>query len=181
MTIEKFLQKERDWQDLWWLDQVQRSKVPKGKLAWNQGDNGTLFTFKSRNEFVNFSESDWNKIDQLWNRDRWKRKRIRGMRWWKFGVDAISFVLKRSRNVLAREDAPAGDSGSEFEGFRWRIVLKVFRVCKDWQMNQLQDWTKWGFGCGNEGSDWVALGSEFHAVKRKLPATPTSLKSTTFQ
>ena len=33
--------------------------------------------------------------------------------------------LKTSRNVLAREDA-SGDSGSEFEGFRWRII--VFRV-----------------------------------------------------
>ena len=39
---------------------------------------------------------------------------------------------------------------------------------------------KWGFGFGNEGSDWVALSSEFHAVKGRLPATPTSLKSTTF-
>ena len=29
-----------------------------------------------------------------------------------------------------------------------------------------------------EGSDRVALGSEFHAVKGRLPATPTSLKST---
>ena len=29
---------------------------------------GALFIFRSRNEFVNFSESSWNKIDQLW---RW--------------------------------------------------------------------------------------------------------------
>ena len=34
--------------------------------------------------------------------------------------------LKKSRNVLAREDA-SGDSGSEFEGFRGRIVFKVFQ------------------------------------------------------
>ena len=34
--------------------------------------------------------------------------------------------LKKSRNVLARDDA-SGDSGSEFEGFRWRIVLRVFQ------------------------------------------------------
>ena len=34
--------------------------------------------------------------------------------------------LKKSRNVLARDGA-SGDSGSEFEGFRWRIVLRVFQ------------------------------------------------------
>ena len=37
--------------------------------------------------------------------------------------------LKRSKNVLAsqsRGDAPE-DSGCEFEGFRWRIVLRVFQ------------------------------------------------------
>ena len=39
---------------------------------------------------------------------------------------------------------------------------------------------KWGFGFGNEGSDWITLGSEFFAVKGRLPATPTSLKSTAF-
>ena len=37
--------------------------------------------FKSRNEFLNFSESGWNKIAHLWRRGRWKKKRIRGMRW----------------------------------------------------------------------------------------------------
>ena len=41
------------------------------------GIKGTLFIFRSRNEFVNFSESGWNKIDQLWRRGRWKKKRIR--------------------------------------------------------------------------------------------------------
>ena len=39
---------------------------------------------------------------------------------------------------------------------------------------------KWGFRFGNEGSDWITLGSEFFAVKGRLPATPTSLKSTAF-
>ena len=37
------------------------------KESWD-GIKGTLFTFKSTNEFVNFSESGWNKIDQL----RWR-------------------------------------------------------------------------------------------------------------
>ena len=34
------------------------------KESW-YGIQGTLFTFRSRNEFANFSESGWNKIDQL--------------------------------------------------------------------------------------------------------------------
>ena len=50
------------------------------KESWD-GIQVTLFTFRSRNEFVNFSESGWNKIDHLRGRDRWKKKRIRGMRW----------------------------------------------------------------------------------------------------
>ena len=48
------------------------------KESWD-GIQGTLFTFRSRNEFVNFSESGWNKIDHLWRRGRWKKKRIRGV------------------------------------------------------------------------------------------------------
>ena len=51
------------------------------KRKVGMGIQGTLFTFRSRNEFVNFSESGWNKIDHLWGRGRWKKKRIRGMRW----------------------------------------------------------------------------------------------------
>ena len=88
--------------------------------------------------------------------------------------------LKKSRNVLARDGA-SGDSGSEFEGFRWRIVLRVFQSVRGivgWFGYKIGQ--KWGFGFGNEGSDWVALSSEIHAVKGRLPATPTSLKSTTF-
>ena len=55
-------------------------------------------------------------------------------------------------------------------------------MCEDEQMIQLHDWTK------NEDSasemrdltELFVLGSEFHAVKRRLPVTPTSFKSTTF-
>ena len=50
------------------------------KESWD-GIKGTLFIFRSRNEFVNFSESGWNKIDQLCRWGRWKKKRIRRMRW----------------------------------------------------------------------------------------------------
>ena len=43
----------------------------------------------------------------------------------------------------------------------------VSRVCEDWHMIQLQVWKKFGFR--NEVSDWVAFGSEFHAVEGSLP------------
>ena len=46
------------------------------KESWD-GVKGTLFTFRSRNEFVNFSESSWNKIGHLWRWGRWRKKRIR--------------------------------------------------------------------------------------------------------
>ena len=52
-----------------------------GKIPSERERLTRLFTFRSRNEFVNFSESGWNKIDQLWRRGRWKKKRIKGMRW----------------------------------------------------------------------------------------------------
>ena len=50
------------------------------KESWD-GIKGTLFTFRSRNEFVNFSESGWNKIGHLWRWGRWRKKRIRRIRW----------------------------------------------------------------------------------------------------
>ena len=65
---------------------------------------------------MNFSESGWNEIGHLWRWGRWRKKRIRRIRWYKFGADAI-LSLKKSRNLLARNDA-SGDSGSEFERFR---------------------------------------------------------------
>ena len=61
------------------------------KESWD-GVKGTLFTFRSRNEFVNFSESGWNKIGHLWRWGRWRKKRIRRIRWYKFGADAFNFV-----------------------------------------------------------------------------------------
>ena len=102
------------------------------------GIQGTLFTFRSRNEFVNFSESGWNKIGHLWRWGRWKKK---GSGEWdgKNLVRMRSILsLKKSRNVLAREDV-SGDSGSEFEGFRWRIVFRVVVVHSLWQ--RLKHWT----------------------------------------
>ena len=38
VTMEKFLQKERDWQGLWGLDQLHWSRDSKTKLGWNQGN-----------------------------------------------------------------------------------------------------------------------------------------------
>ena len=52
--------------ELWWLDQV-RIEAEFQKESWD-GIKGTLFTFKSTIAFANFSESGWNKIDQL----RWR-------------------------------------------------------------------------------------------------------------
>ena len=76
-----------------------------------------MFTFKSRNEFVNFSESGLNKIDQLWRWGRWK-KMDQENQMVKIWCACVPFcLLKKSRNVLARDDA-SGDSRSEFEGFR---------------------------------------------------------------
>ena len=51
-------------------------------------------------------------------------------------------------------------------------------MCEDCQRIGLQDWIKMRIWLWNEGSDRVALSSKFHAVKGRLPATPTSLKST---
>ena len=66
---------------------------------------------------MNFSESGWNKIGHFW---RWAGGERNGSG----ESDGTNLVrmrsilsLKKSRNVLARDDA-SGDSGSEFEGFR---------------------------------------------------------------
>ena len=112
MTMERFLQRENDKICDDWTEFIEAEFQ---KESWD-GVKGT-FTFRSRNEFVNFSESGWNKIGHLWRWGRWREKRIRRIRWYKFGADAFNFVFEKSRNVLARDDA-SGDSGSEFEGFR---------------------------------------------------------------
>ena len=77
-----------------------------------------MFAFRSRYEFVNFSESGWNKIDQLWRCGAGAKRNGSGE---SDGTNLMRMrsilSLKKSRNVLARDDA-SGDSGSEFEGFR---------------------------------------------------------------
>ena len=68
---------------------------------------------------MNFSESGWNKIDQLGRRGRWTRNGS-GESYGKNLVRMRSHLSwKKSKNVLqlTRDDA-SGDSGSEFEGFR---------------------------------------------------------------
>ena len=72
MTMEKFLQKEREIDKIH-DDWTKFIEAEFQKESWD-GIKGTLFTFKSRNEFVNFSVSGWNKIDQLWRGGRWKKK-----------------------------------------------------------------------------------------------------------
>ena len=56
------------------------------------GIKRTLFIFRGRNEFVNSSESGWNKIDQLWRWGRWKKKRIR---------ESDGKTLVRMRSILS--------------------------------------------------------------------------------
>ena len=87
------------------------------KESWD-GIQGTLFTFRSRHEFVNFKESGWNKIGHLWEAGQVEKETDQGNEMVKNLVRMRSILsLKKSMNVLAREDV-SGDSGSEFEGFR---------------------------------------------------------------
>ena len=71
------------------------------KESWDRV-KGTLFTFRGRNEFVNFSESGWNKIGHLWRWGRWRKKRIRKIRWYKFGADAFNFVFEKIKECVGK-------------------------------------------------------------------------------
>ena len=71
------------------------------KESWD-GVKGTLFAFRGRNEFVNFSESGWNKIGHLWRWGRWRKKRIRKIRWYKFGADAFNFVFEKIKECVGK-------------------------------------------------------------------------------
>ena len=86
MTMEKFLRKRE-------IDQVCEDwtnfiEAELQKQNWDE-IKGTLFTFRSRSEFVNFSDELEYKIFQFRRRGRWKKKRIRRTRWQKFGADAF--------------------------------------------------------------------------------------------
>ena len=85
------------------------------KQNWD-GIKGTLVTFRSISDFVNFSDSGWNmKLISFGGGADGKRngsgesdgKRLVQMR----------SILSSKKSVLAREDA-SGNSGSEFEEFR---------------------------------------------------------------
>ena len=71
MTMVNFLQRKREIDNTCddWTKFIEEEFQ---KESWDE-IQGTLFNFKSRNEFVNFSESGWNKIDQLRKRSRWKK------------------------------------------------------------------------------------------------------------
>ena len=130
---------------------------------------------RSKNEFVNFSGSGWDKIDQLWRRGRWKKKRIREWDGKNFVRMRSILSLKKSRNVLAREDA-SGDSGSEFEGFRWRIVFRVFQSVRGLADDSVTRLDK-NEDLALEMRDLTKLhwARNFMRSKR-LPATPTSME-----
>ena len=73
---------------------------------------GTLFTFRSRNKFVNFSESGWNKIGYLWWWGRWRNRS--GESDGKNLVRMRSVLsLNKSRNVLARLEVSLKDFDEE--------------------------------------------------------------------
>ena len=52
--------------------------------------------------FINFSETGWNKIDHLWRRGRREKKRIRGMRWSKFGADEINLIFETVKECVGK-------------------------------------------------------------------------------
>ena len=62
------------------------------KESWD-GIQGTLFTFGSRNEFVNFSESGWNKIDHLWGRGQVEKETDQGSEMVKIWCRCDQFYL----------------------------------------------------------------------------------------
>ena len=171
--MEKFFKKERDWPGLWGLDQLHWSRVSKTKLGWNQGN---IVYFQKQKWVCKFQWQGLEyKIDQLRKRGRWKKKRIRRTRWQKFGADAFRFVF---------EEVCVGKRGCIWRLWKWAWGI-LMKNCVDGfpRFARIGTWfsykRKKGFGFGNEGSDWVAFGSEFREVKGRLPASPTSLKSTT--
>ena len=50
--------------------------------------------------------------------------------------------LKKSRNVLAREDVYLGTLEVSLRDFDEELCLGFSRVYEDWWMIRLQDWTK---------------------------------------
>ena len=104
-------ERERDWQDSWWLDQLHWNRVSKTKLGWNQWN------------IVYFQKWVWKfqwqeyKINPLCRRGRWKKKRIRRIRWQKFGANAFKFVS---------EEVCVGNGGCIWRLWKWvwRILMK---------------------------------------------------------
>ena len=90
-----------------WDDLTKFIKTEFVKGSWD-GIKGKLFTFRSKNDYVKFSECGWNKIDKLCvggaggknGSVEYDGKNL---------VRMLSMLpLKKSRNVLVREDA-SGD------------------------------------------------------------------------
>ena len=108
------------------------------------------------------------------------KKRIRRIRWWKFGADAFNFVFEKIKECVGKGWCIWG-----LWKWVWRIPMKNcvegFPECARIDMwFSCKIGQKWKLGFRNEESDRVAPGSEFHAVRGRLPTTSTSLKSATF-
>ena len=123
------------------------------------------------------------KTDQLRRRNRWKKKRIRRIRWQKKNwCGCLQVCLRRS---LCRQERMHLETLEEsLKNFDEELCWWGFRVCEDWHMIQLQDWKNSALEIQlqdwkNSALDltWVAFCSEFREVKGRLPASPTLLKS----
>ena len=128
MTMNKFLQIKRDWQLSVVMIGTSSLKQRFQKVSWD-GIKRTLFIFRSRNEFVNFGESYssmWQEAEQVENQMA------------KSWCGYVQFCLWKSQIMCWQGRMHAfGDSGSELEGFRWRIVLSDFHsvlvtTCHRW-------------------------------------------------
>ena len=117
VTMEKFLQKERDWQGLWGLDQLHWSRVSQTKSRWNQG-NIVYFQKQKWDCKFQWQGLEYKLISFGGGADR-KRNGSGESDGTNLGRMRSSSSLNKS--VMEREDA-SGDSGSEFEEFWWRIA-----------------------------------------------------------
>ena len=98
----------------------------------------------------------------------------------KIWCECDQFYLWKSQGMCWQGKMHLGTLEMSLRDFDEELCSGFSRVYEDWWMIRLPDWTKVRIWLWNEGSDWITLCSEFFAVKGRLPATPTSLKSTAF-
>ena len=91
------------------------------------------------------------------------------------------FYLWKSQRMCWQGKMHLGTLEVSLRDFDEELCLGISRVCEDRRMIRLQDWTKmrtWLWKWENWlNCIWLGI---FFAVKGRLPATPTSLKSIAF-